>query len=195
MTHGIVGVLLAAGRGQRFGSDKLMFALPDGTPMAVAAALSLRPACERVIAVLRPDHGALAAALAAVGCERLVCPQAHLGMGHSLAAAVSATADAAGWIVALGDMPFIASRSHHAVAIGLQTGASLVATEYQGRRGHPVGFSSKWFPELSTLTGDQGGRVILATHRHELLCCPVDDPGVILDIDFPADLPGNSAVS
>jgi molybdenum cofactor cytidylyltransferase len=189
VTQGIVGILLAAGIGRRFGSDKLMHRLPDGRPMALAAATSLLPACDRVIAVLRHDHGALADALSAAGCEILSCPEAEGGMGHSLAAGVSAAADAAGWIVALGDMPCIATHTHHAVATCLKTGASLVATDYRGQRGHPVGFSSVWFPELFRLTGDRGGRMILEANRQHLTIVSVDDPGAILDIDRPDDLP------
>lgn len=190
MTDEIVGVLLAAGAGKRFGGDKLLYRLPDGTPMAVAAAAHLKPACERVVAVVRPGHGELAALLAAAGCKIVLCPEAEDGMGHSLAAGVRATAGASGWIVALADMPFIACASHQAVASGLRAGASLAASQYQGRRGHPVGFSSVWFAQLAALTGDQGARSILEQHRTELVVCPVDDPGVLRDIDRPADMVG-----
>lgn len=193
MSRGIVGVLLAAGIGQRFGGDKLMHRLPDGTPMAVAAAANLRPACDHVVAVLRPDHDQLASSLAAVGCEIILCFEADRGMGHSLAAGVRAAADAAGWIVVLGDMPFIATSSYRAVATCLQAGASLVATQYRGQRGHPVGFARVWLPELSAMTGDKGGRMILEKHRQHMILCPVEDPGVILDIDCRADLTNISA--
>ncbi|SMF38415.1 nucleotidyltransferase family protein [Pseudogulbenkiania subflava] len=188
MSHPIVGILLAAGSGRRFGSDKLSHRLLDGTPMAVAAAVRLLPVCERVVAVLRPGRDQLAAALKAVGCDIVFCPEAEGGMGHSLAAGVSASAEAAGWIVALADMPFIASSSHAAVAAALQAGASLAATQYQGRRGHPVGFARAWQNQLTGLTGDQGGKTLLEQHRQRLTLCPVDDPGVVRDIDYPRDL-------
>lgn len=188
MSEAIVGVLLAAGAGRRFGGDKLMHRLPDGTPMAVAAATSLRRACDRVFAVLRGDHGPLAEALATAGCEIVVCPEADQGMGHSLAAGASAAADAAGLLVALGDMPAIAASSHQVVAASLRAGASLAATQYRGRRGHPVGFSRTWFPQLSALTGDRGAQTILDKHFRELILCPVMDPGVMLDIDHRSDL-------
>jgi len=190
MKREIVGVLLAAGAGTRFGGDKLLYRLPDGTPMALAAAAHLQPACERVVAVVRPAHAELAALLAAAGCDIVVCPEAEGGMGHSLAAGVRATADALGWIVALADMPFIASASHQAVASCLRDGASLAASQYQGRRGHPVGFSSGLFAQLAALTGDQGARAILEQHRTALIVCPVDDAGVLRDIDRPTDLVG-----
>lgn len=187
-SNSIVGILLAAGAGSRFGSDKLSHRLPDGTPLAVAAANRLLPVCEQVVAVLRPDRGELAAALTAVGCEIVLCPEAEQGMGHSLAAGVRASADAAGWIVALADMPFIASSSHAAVAAALQAGASLAATQYRGRRGHPVGFARSWQAQLLALSGDQGGKTLLERQRQALTLCPVDDPGVLWDIDTPQDL-------
>lgn len=188
----VVGILLAAGRGSRFGSDKLLHRLPDGRPMALAAAASLRPVCHRLIAVVRPDSPDLSQALREADCEIVICAQADSGMGHSLAAGVRASPDAAGWLVALADMPFIAGASHQAVVTQLQAGASLVATQYQGRRGHPVGFAGKWFEELTSLTGDQGGKAILQNHPQDLLLYPVDDPGVLRDIDRPDDLAGKS---
>lgn len=184
----LAGILLAAGTGRRFGADKLLHRLPDGTPIAVACAASLRRACERVVAVLRPGHDELAALLAAAGCEIVFCPEAEGGMGHSLAAGVRATAEADGWIVGLADMPFIASASHRAVAACLTAGAPLAACQYQGRRGHPVGFARRWLDQLSALTGDRGAKAILDEHRQHLVLCPVDDPGVIRDIDRKEDL-------
>lgn len=184
----IVGILLAAGRSSRFGSDKLLHRLPDGRPLAIAAAANLRPACDRLIAVVRPGSPALAEQLEAAGCAIVDCPDADAGMGHSLAAGVRATPDAAGWLVALADMPFIATASHVAVADQLRAGASLAASEYQGQRGHPVGFAARWFDQLAGLTGDHGGRPILAAHSEQLVLCPVDDPGALRDIDRPEDL-------
>lgn len=189
MTERIVGILLAAGAGTRFGGDKLMHRLPDGTPMALAAAEALRAACPRVVAVVRPGDEALARLLAAAGCEPVFCPQAHRGMGHSLAAGVQATPDADGWLVALADMPFIAADSHRAVLASLRAGASLAAPIHDGRRGHPVGFARTWLSELTALTGDRGARAILESNRRQLTLCPVDDPGVIQDIDRPEQLP------
>lgn len=184
----MVGILLAAGRGSRFGSDKLVHPLADGTPMAAAAARHLHPACDRLIAVLRPGSEALAGLLAAEGCETIICPEAEAGMGHTLAAGVRASPEAQGWVVALADMPFISSSSHQAVADRLRAGASLAASSFQGQRGHPVGFAAEWFDQLAALTGDQGGKSILETHSQKLVLCPVEDAGVRRDVDRPADL-------
>lgn len=188
----IVGLLLAAGKGRRFGSDKLMHPLADGLPMALVAAANLRPACDRVVVVLRAADHPLAGRLVDAGCEIVVCPEADGGMGHSLAAGVRATADAAGWVVALADMPFIQPSTHRAIAAALRAGASLAAPQYQGRRGHPVGFAGKWLEALSALSGDHGGRAILGAHRAQLMLQPVDDPGVLMDVDRPEQLPAGA---
>ncbi len=184
----IVGLLLAAGSSRRFGADKLLHRLDDGRPMAVAAAESLMSVCHRVVAVVRPAPGDVGALLTATGCELVVAPDAHLGMGASLAAGVRGTAGAGGWLLALADMPFIRPSSHLAVVTCLRSGASLAATEYQGRRGHPVGFSSPWYEPLAELTGDRGGKTLLERHADQLVLCPVEDPGVLRDIDHPGDL-------
>lgn len=198
MSAPVVGVLLAAGRGSRFGSDKLLHPLADGTPMAVAAAANLVAACDRVIAVVRPGSDELAELLHAMGCDIVICPSADAGMGHSLAAGVTASPHAGGWVVALADMPYITPASHRTIVASLRNGALLTACEYHGERGHPVGFARHWFNQLSTLTGDQGGKSILQTHWQELILCPVDDPGVLWDIDRPDELrlhPGGQVIT
>ena len=188
----IVGILLAAGKGERFGggvgNSKLLANLPSGLPIALAAARSLQQACDRLLVVLRPGDTALADLFAAEGIAVVICHDADAGMGHSLAAGVRASPEAGAWVVALADMPYIQSTSHHAVAARLRADDSLVATKFQGRRGHPVGFSGRWRDQLSVLTGDQGGKAILAQHPGELNLVEIEDPGVLRDIDHPNDL-------
>jgi len=188
-------VLLAAGAGTRFGGGKLLAPLPHasrgvaaGTPVGVAACLHLVAALPRVVAVVRPSDTALARALEATGARTLECADAHQGMGVTLAAAVRAAQDADGWIVALADMPWIAPATIAAVAARLLEGASLVAPAHGGRRGHPVGFGRAHYAALSSLTGDEGARSIIAAHADVLELLDVDDPGVLLDVDHPADL-------
>jgi molybdenum cofactor cytidylyltransferase len=195
--NGIVGILLAAGSGTRFGGDKLLHPLADGTPMAVAAARTLRRACAHCVSVLRPDQETLAALLAGEGVAVRFDPEARQGMGRSLAAAVRSAPEAAGWLVALADMPFIAPATCRAVAAALRDGAGLAAPFLGERRGHPVGFSRPWFEALSALQGDLGARGLLADQPAALVRVPCDDPGILIDIDTPAALdsprrrPGN----
>lgn len=182
----IAGILLAAGSGRRFGSDKRLAPLASGTPMVLASARSLAFVCDRTVAVIRPDDSLIARMLNDIGVETVVCPDAELGMGHSLACGVAAASDATGWLVALADMPFISSDSYRSVLQALEQGARIARPVFAGRPGHPVGFSAGWYADLVTLTGDQGGKAILAAHPTLVRDCPVNDPGVLHDVDLPA---------
>ncbi len=184
----LTGILLAAGSGSRFGGDKLLAALPDGTPLAVAAVRALRTALPEVIAVVRTGDARLSSALAAEGVRVIECSNAASGMGASLAWGVKHAAAAEGWVVGLGDMPYVQAQTVAVVAAALATGASIAAPVYQGRRGHPVGFTAAHRMALAGLSADAGARDILATAGTALTLVEVDDPGVLRDIDTPADL-------
>ena len=186
----IVGLLLAAGSGSRFGADKLLHPLADGTPMAVTAGRRLRDCCDHTVAVVRPGSDRLAELLGAEGVATVVSEESIHGMGHSLAAGVRATPEAAGWIVALADMPFIEPASYQCVKAALRDGAAIAAPMQGGRRGHPVGFAARWCDALSRLTGDEGARAIVAMAAADLVACAVDDPGIHRDIDTILDLDG-----
>lgn len=186
----MAALLLAAGSGSRFGSDKLMHALPDGRPMAVASALRMREGLPeaRCVAVVRSGHTLLADALGAAGFDVVFSAEAHLGMGHSLAAGVRACPQGAGFVVALADMPFIEPATMAAVGEALHAGASIAAPSFEGRRGHPVGFAAMHGPALAALKGDAGARELLRAHADSIVLVPVDDAGVLRDVDTPADL-------
>ncbi|HEY1607726.1 MAG TPA: nucleotidyltransferase family protein [Paraburkholderia sp.] len=186
------GILLAAGTGSRFDPDglrnKLLAPLPGGGSVAQMSAHQLLLVVPKVIAVLRPGAEMLARVLNDAGCDVIFAADATRGMGASLAAGVAATPEAESWIVALADMPCIAPDTIGAVARAVDEGASLVAPYFQGQRGHPVGFGAEHRAALLTLDGDAGARALFGSHAVTRL--DVDDPGVLRDIDTPADLQG-----
>ncbi|MDO9069524.1 MAG: nucleotidyltransferase family protein [Deltaproteobacteria bacterium] len=183
----IAGILLAAGAGTRFGGDKLLFPLPDGTPIGIKAARSLLSGVDHGIAVMRPSDRLLAQLLEAEGLRIAFCPDPEAGMGTSLAFGVSAAQNADGWLIALGDMPFIRHDTVRSVASLLQSGAPIAAPQHQGRRGHPVGFAREFFCDLTQLGGDQGARPLLAAHAARIHLFECEDPGIFADIDTRSD--------
>lgn len=191
----VTAILLAAGRGRRFdplgARNKLLQPLPGGDPIVVASARTLLAVFARVVAVVPPQDGGVAAQLRALGCEVTVCPQADDGMGLSLAHAVrycvTGTMPAQGWLVALGDMPFVHASTLQALAGAIRDGAGIAAPVFQGRRGNPVAFGLRHAAALQALDGDQGARRLLATHPVTTL--DTLDAGILRDIDSPADLP------
>ena len=189
-----VGILLAAGFSRRFGAeDKLMQLLPDGRPLALAAAQNLLAALPRTIAVVRPEAMLLAALLMEAGAEVVTCAAHEVDMADSLAAGVRYAASHAetdsGYVIALADMPFIQPQTIAAVAAAMMDGALIVAPAYRQQRGHPVAFAASLRGELENLRGDEGARSVLLRHRHEIHVLEVADAGVLADIDTPRDLP------
>ncbi|HVF65120.1 MAG TPA: nucleotidyltransferase family protein [Casimicrobiaceae bacterium] len=187
-----IGVLLAAGRGARFGADKLIVPLthgPDrGLAIGIASFRHLRAAIDDVIAVVRPDASALSESLVAEGARVIVARDADDGMGASLSAGVThASADRA-YVVALADMPWISPATIARVVDALRAGASIAAPRFRGERGHPVGFSIAHRAALMALRGDEGARALVASLRDEVTLIDVDDEGVVRDIDTQRDL-------
>jgi molybdenum cofactor cytidylyltransferase len=114
----------------------------------------------------------------------------HPGMGDSIAAAVRATPAAGGWLVLPGDLPLVQPDTLRKIAAALVGGAEVVAPVFAGQRGHPVGFAVALGPALAALTGEQGASTLLraAAQRGSLRSLPVEDCGVVTDIDTLADL-------
>lgn len=186
----LAGILLAAGRGVRFDAtgqlNKLLQPLANGEEVAVAAARNLRAALPNVLAVVPPDSDRLALKLAEAGCEVAVCERAGEGMAASLVHALSCRRMARGWVIALADMPFVRPSTITALAVALEEGAGIAVPVAGGRRGNPVAFGRIHLDELLQLRGDEGARRLLKMHA--VTQVSVDDPGILRDIDTPADL-------
>jgi len=183
MSTACVGLLLAAGQGRRFGGNKLLHPLADGTPMVLASARRLHAVLADTIAVVTAVDSHEARLLAQEGV-RLVCnTHAREGIGTSISRGVAASRDAGGWVIALSDMPFVPQFVIQAVAARLSHGADIVAPVCHGQRGHPVGFSFRHGEALMNLHTDEGARSIIAAYPDTLELIEVEDRGVLLDID------------
>jgi molybdenum cofactor cytidylyltransferase len=184
----IVGILLAAGAGARFGGDKLLHPLSDGVAIGSHAARNLIAAGLTVVAVVKPGDFPLYDLFEQEGCRVTFCPHAARGMGTSLAHGVESARNAGGWVIALGDMPRIRPGTIRRVVQALQEGAAIAAPAYRGERGHPVGFSAQFLDDLTKLSADSGARAILERHRQDIRLVDCDDPGVLYDVDRRGDL-------
>jgi molybdenum cofactor cytidylyltransferase len=172
-----VVIVLAAGRSERFRAAGGQTGKLEA-PLAGRAVLD--HVCQAVedsgltVHVVRPEH------------------LAHLtlsGMGDSIAAGVTATADACGWLILPGDLPLIRPETLRLVAsqlMALPAGQETVQPSFQGQRGHPVGFRRACAEALRALRGDEGARAVLTQWPPAMLS--VDDEGTVLDVDTPERL-------
>ena len=193
-----VGLLLAGGRGSRFDPsghrDKLL-ALLDGEPVCVRAARTLKAACPHAFAVLPSNKPELHSLIEQTGCETLVTDATRLGMGHSIAFGAARIFERVGsrpLVLALGDMPRVRIETIHTLIARLGSNPlAIVAPTFNGQRGHPVVFGAAHLEALAHLQGDRGAFSLLQTYPPQFV--PVDDPGVLQDIDTPDDLAADAA--
>lgn len=188
---GVCAIVLAAGQGSRYraagGSDKLLaasLAAASSPPVLAATLANIRGVAERLLVVTRADNLPLRDWLSAnaAGCEVLVLETR--GLGHSLAHAVAQAPAGRGWLVALADMPYVQPRTLHEIAAAIHED-NLVVPTYDGNFGHPRGIGSAHRDALLQLDGDRGAQALFAAHP--VLELALNDPGVLQDIDHPAD--------
>lgn len=189
----IQGILLAAGFSRRFGADKLSYSISQNEPIAVQSCRNFLAGVSEVLAVVRPGAETLAQMLKNTGAATVICPNADDGMGTSLAYGINARPNAKAYLIALADMPWIQPITIRQVAHALKNGASIVIPQYQEKNGHPVGFSADFRSELLALTGDTGAKKILEKYPAQIHTIACDDPGILRDVDVPADIPNSYA--
>lgn len=193
MTESIGVIILAAGSGSRFrqvaGQDKdKLLADCTGRDGAVRSVIeqvlvNLPPSLEKRVLVTREDRPQAIRMAQAYGCDfvQLDSP----GLGDSIAAGVQACPDLDGWLIVLGDMPFILPSSIEQVVAQISEDGISVPV-LAGEYGHPVGFGRAFGPQLMALTGDRGAKGLFTGAR--VVEVAVDDPGVVWDVDVPEAL-------
>lgn len=160
-------MILASGRGERFLAS-------GGQGSKLQALLHGKTVLQHTVEAVR-----------ASGLPYRVETGPHPGMGDSIAAAVSATPEATGWLIIPGDLPLVQPATLLAVAEALADHAAVLPM-YEGQRGHPVGFSAACRSELESLKGNQGAALVLIAHAAIELV--VTDAGSVTDIDTVDDL-------
>jgi molybdenum cofactor cytidylyltransferase len=165
-------IVLASGRGERFRAA-------GGSGAKLQAPLAGRTVLDHTLAAVR-----------ASGLPWHLEDAGHPGMGDSIAAAVRATADAAGWLILPGDLPLVLPSTLQAVARALGGAMQAAQPQHLGERGHPVGFAAACGPQLAALAGNLGAAPVLRALREARAVAEieVDDIGILTDIDTPAEL-------
>ena len=187
----ITGILLAAGFSRRFGSQKLIATLPSGLPIAVASWRALKEAHDNSIAVIRHDDSILKAIFEREKIPFVICQDARLGLARSLLTGIQNSFDSDGWVIALGDMPSIDPETIKKITTATSDPGIrklVFRPTFHKKPGNPVGLRSKLRDELMSLQGDEGAREIIKRHISNTHFIPVQDEGIVTDIDTQEDL-------
>jgi CTP:molybdopterin cytidylyltransferase MocA len=177
----LVGIVLAAGGGSRFGGRKQLAPL-GGRPMLehVLETMS-RARLDRVLVVLGSDEAEIRERVQLHGAEPVSSPDWRQGQARSLSAGIEAAGRAAAVLVALGDQPGLSQRAIDAVLAARGGELDAVRAVYGGVPGHPVLIERRLFGRLIGATGDVGARAVISAARHlDLDCDGLGDPA---DVD------------
>ena len=191
----VYAIILAAGESRRFGQKNKLF-LPCGSETILEASVKhiLNSRVDGTVVVLGHQEDKAKELLKNISCPTVINPDYRDGMGSSVVVGIDYWLERigddpeAGLLFALSDQPFIPTEVIDAlIAKYRDTRMDIVVPVFNGRRGHPSIFSQKYADEIREAAGRWGAREVLRRHPDKILSVPVDEEGVILDIDTPDD--------
>ena len=185
-----VGALvLAAGRSTRMGGPNKLLAEIGGKPLVrIVTEQALASRAAPVIVVTGHERPKVEAALAGLRLRLVHNPEYAAGLSTSLKAGLAALpGNVDGAIVCLGDMPQVTAAliDRMLEAFDPARGALIVVPTIDGKRGNPVVWSRRFFPDLMALEGDVGARHLIATYADAVVEVPMEDSAALTDVDTP----------
>ncbi len=151
---------------------------------------NVRTSCvEQIVLVLGFAADVIARQIEVEGVTVVINEQFSEGMGSSLRtgiATLSPGIDAA--LIVLADQPFVRPATlNQLIDRYIESNAQIAIPIYRGFRGNPVLLDRSVFAEVTAVTGDIGCRAIFGHHTEGIVKVPVDDVGILLDIDNKSD--------
>ena len=182
----VAGLILASGMSRRFGDTNKPLAPIEGVPLVRRVTEAFASAgLHAVIIVVGHEAKAVRAALAGLPVEFVTNPDYDAGQSRALVRGVDALPpQARGALIGVGDQPYLSAAGLRLLVERFRTdGDKIIVPRYDGRRGNPVLFAARHFPELLRVRGDQGGRAVLAAHPGDVIWVDMADARPGLDID------------
>jgi len=179
-------IVLAAGGSSRMGSPKQLLPYRGKTLLRRAAETAVASLCDRVVVVIGNQAREMRGELGDLAVSIVENPNWQSGISSSIRVGLDELLkdDLNGVVVMLCDQPFVTPDVlNDLVDTHLQTGRPIVASSYETSCGVPAFFTRELFPELISLTGDQGARRIILNHPE--LVATVAFPHGALDVDTP----------
>jgi molybdenum cofactor cytidylyltransferase len=112
-------------------------------------------------------------------------PYYEKGMITSFQAGIRALPrDASGAFLFLVDHPLVEPATIETMIMNLAPNRIVLPT-FQGRRGHPVLFSSEVLEEILALPSTEGANIVVRKDLRRIVEVPVNAPGILVDVDTP----------
>ena len=188
----IAAVILGAGRSTRMGGPNKLLAEIGGRPLVrIAVEQALASRARPVVVVTGHQRDKVEAALEGLDVQRVHNPNFAEGLSTSVKAGLVAVPDDVdGAIVCLGDMPQVSAPliDKLIAAFDPERGALVVVPTIDGKRGNPVVWARRFFPELMALDGDIGARHLIGRYPEAVSEVPLTDTAALVDVDTPEAL-------
>ncbi len=188
MEGSIVAIVLAAGASSRMGEPKLLLPWGNSTILGQTLLNVRASVVDHILIVTGAQHEEISAIARVHGIPTVHNPAHHEGeMLSSLQCGLRhLPADCAAILAVLADQPLLQSGTIDALISAYRRGAGgLIAPTCGGQRGNPVLIDRRYFEELAALPVGSAPRALLNSHPQEVFLLPVDDQGVLLDVDSP----------
>jgi molybdenum cofactor cytidylyltransferase len=192
----IAAVVLAAGTSSRMGRPKQNLPLSGVPILEMTLRTFRRSKVGKVVVILGAHAEEVKKDVKFAGEEVVFNPRFSDGMSSSLRFGLDRLGtEVEAAIVALGDQPFVRSTTIDGIVAAYgKTGAKIVVPTYRGTRGNPVLFDRSVFPLIGRIRGDVGARSVVEQNAADVLELEVPDEGILVDIDTPSDLEGETEV-
>jgi molybdenum cofactor cytidylyltransferase len=186
----IGAVILAAGTSSRMGEAKQLLRLGEATVLDQVVNNVCGSSVDEIVIVLGHQAETIKQSIATKSLKVVVNESYGQGMGSSLRVGLSALpAEVGAALIVLADQPFVRSATFDQIIDHYQqTSAQIVIPTYKGFRGNPVLLDRSVFSEVMALQGDIGCRAIFGNHLEGIVKVPVEDVGILLDLDSKDDV-------
>lgn len=183
----LAAVVPAAGLSRRMGREKILLPFGGGTVLErVLTTLAAAGVAEPVV-VLRPDLPEAAEAVRRAGARAVLNPHPEREMLLSIRMGMAdLPPDTGAFYVWPADHPAVAVETIRLLARAGGPGRVALPV-HAGRRGHPALVGAELIPAIAAISPGRGLRDLWRTSSEVLVEVPVDDPGVLLDLNTPED--------
>lgn len=191
-TPKIAAIILAAGQSRRMGAVNKLLTEIDGEPLIVRIVRAVADSkAAPIVLVTGHEADRVGAAVADFPLTLVHNGDYADGLSGSLKAGLSALgAEVDGAIICLGDMPEL--RADHLAqliaAFDPEEGREICVPTFKGKRGNPVLFGRRFFPEMMQVSGDVGARHLIGEYTEAVCEVPSPDRSILLDLDTPEAL-------
>jgi molybdenum cofactor cytidylyltransferase len=188
----IAALILAAGQSRRMGEVNKLLIEIDGKPMVRRVAETvLASSASPVVAVLGHERDRVRAAFGGTKVRCIYNPDFAGGISTSLRRGLATLPDDIdGVLVCLGDMPLLGTGEIERLiaAFNPTEGRAIIVPTRRGKRGNPVLWARRFFPEMQDIAGDVGARHLIGAYPEAVVEIEMAGEGVVLDIDTPEAL-------